>query len=84
MNREQKRKAERKAKKVNPSTEATKAAQTILDSSAIIVKSIKGGQNPSHLEVYGMAGIILKDVYEELLKEQRAKDEPVVQEASDK
>ena len=53
----------------DPNTVATNAAQRLLDTSAVLVKSIKGGENPTHLEVYGLAGIILKDVYEELMKE---------------
>lgn len=71
MNREQRRKTEKstKVKKLNPNMEATKAAQTLLDSAAILVQSIKKGEAPTHLEVMGLASIILKDVYEELMKE---------------
>ena len=68
MNRAQRRKTGDKKPK-NFNTEATAAAQTLLDSAAILVQSIKKGEAPTHLEVMGLATIILKDVYEELMKE---------------
>ena len=67
-NRQQRRAAGDRQPK-NPNTEATKAAQTLLDSAAILVQGIKKGEAPTHLEVMGLATIILKDVYEELMKE---------------
>lgn len=85
MNREQRRAAEKgkaKAEKVDFNKKASDAAQTLLDASAIIVKGIKGGQDPTHLEVFGLAGIILKDVYEELMKEMVQKNEQANAEAS--
>ena len=70
MNRAQRRKGgDTKAKKLDINKKATDAAQTLLDASAIIVQHTKGGAAPTHLEVIGLASIILKDVYDELMKE---------------
>lgn len=69
-NRQQRRKGgDTKPKQADFNKAATTAAQTLLDTSAILVQSIKKGEAPTHLEVMGLATIILKDVYEELMKE---------------
>lgn len=95
MNRQQRRKAGQTApKKLDANNEATKAAQTLLDASAIIVQHTKGGTNPTHLEVIGLATIILNDVYDELMKEMTkgqdvdhkpevSTDEPAAEEAAE-
>lgn len=70
-NREQHRRnlKQAKATKIDPNKDATKAAQILLDSAAILVQHIKKGDAPTHLEVMGLASIILNDVYQELMKE---------------
>lgn len=70
MNRAQRRKAgDTKPKQLDAKKETTKAAQTFLDGAAVIVQSIKGGTAPTHLEVMGMATIILNEVYDALMVE---------------
>ena len=76
MNRAQRRKnGDTKAKQLDANKETAKAAQTLLDGAAVIVQATKKGVAPTHLEVIGLATIILNDVYDELMKQMTAGSE---------